>query len=52
MHLAPIPAYLMYDGFEMDLDAALVYERLRDCQHPSPMLTHAITFLRSCMIGK
>ena len=52
MNIAPIPAYLLYDGFEKDLDSAMVYERLRYCQHPSPMLTHAITFLRSCMVGK
>ena len=52
MNLAPVPAYLMYDGFNKDLDAAMVYERLRNCQHPSPMLDHAIAFLRSCMIGK
>ena len=52
MQLAPIPTYLVYDGFEEDLDAAIIYERLRACQHPSEMLNHAIAFLRSCMIGK
>ena len=51
MKIAPCPAYFLYDGFNTDLDAAMVYERLMDCQHPSPMLTHALTFLRSCMIG-
>ena len=51
MKIAPIPAYLVYDGFEQDLDAAMVYERLMDCQHDSPMRTHALQFLRSCMIG-
>jgi len=51
MNISPIPAYLVYDGFEQDLDAAMVYERLMDCQHDSPMRTHALAFLRSCMIG-
>jgi len=51
MKIAPIPAYLVYDGLEKDLDAAMVYERLMDCQHDSPMRTHALKFLRSCMIG-
>jgi len=26
MNISPIPAYLVYDGFEQDLDAAMVYE--------------------------
>ena len=51
MCIAPIPAYLVWDGFEQDLDASMVYERLLDCQHDSPMRTHALAFLRSCMIG-
>jgi len=49
--IAPIPAYLVWDGFDQDLDAIMVYERLMDCQHDSPMRTHALTFLRSCMVG-
>ena len=44
MEIAPIPAYLVYDGFEQDLDAAMVYERLMDCQHdsctPIPSILH------------
>jgi len=39
--IAPVPAYLVWDGFDQDLDAALVYERLMDLQHDSPMRTHA-----------
>jgi len=50
--IAPVPAYLVWDGFDQDLDATLVYERLMDCQHDSPMRTHALTFLRSCMVGQ
>ena len=51
MRIAPIPAYLVWDGFDKDLDAALVYERLMESQHESRMKTHALMFLRSCMIG-
>ena len=51
MLVAPCPPYFMYDGFDKDLNAVMVYERLRECQHPSPMLDHALAFLRSVMIG-
>lgn len=52
MKIAPIPAYMVWDGLDQDLDAAMVYERLMDCQHPSPGRTHALAFLRSCLIGQ
>ena len=52
MKIAPIPTYMVWDGLDKDLDAAMVYERLRDCQHPSAMRTHALTFLRTCMVGR
>ena len=47
MHIAPVPAYMVYDGFNKDLDAVMVYERIMDVQDRSPMLDHALTFLRS-----
>jgi hypothetical protein len=37
MKMAPIPLYLVYDGFEEDLEANMVHERVLDCQHDSPM---------------
>ena len=52
MKIAPIPAYLVWNGFDKDLDAAMVYERLMDCQHDSEMRTHAVTFLQSCIVGR
>lgn len=52
MKMAPIPPYLVYDGFEDDLDASMVYERVMDCQHDSPMRSNALEFLRTCMIGQ
>ena len=51
LRIAAIPTYLVYDGFNTDLDAAEVYERVMDCQEASDMRTHALAFLRSCMIG-
>ncbi len=51
MKFAPIPAYLVYDGFNEDIPAALVYERLRECQHQGLWLDHALKFLRACLIG-
>ena len=51
LRMAAIPAYIVWDRFNKDLDAAMVYERLMDCQHDSHMRTHALAFLRTCMIG-
>ena len=51
MKIAPIPAYLVWDRFDKDLDATMVYERLMYCQHDSEMRTHVVTFLWSCMVG-
>ena len=50
MEIAPILEYLIYDGFEKYLDAAMVYERLMYITGTSVMHLHALTFLCSCMI--
>ena len=42
MRIAPIPAYLVFDGFETDLDASMVYERLMDIHDKTPMIEHAL----------
>lgn len=52
MRIAPVPAYMIFDGFNDDLDASMVYERLMDVQDRTPMIDHALMFLRSCMIGQ
>ena len=52
MLLAPIPVYLVWDRFEKDLDAGMVYEQLMDCQHELDARTHAMSFLRSCLLGR
>ena len=51
MSIAPIPPYLVYDGFNHGISTALVYETLWDSQHDSTMNYHALSFLRSCMLG-
>ena len=46
----PIPPYLVYYGFEKDLDAALVLERILNASTTtSNMLTHLHNFLRACL---
>ena len=45
-----MPPYFVYDGFEGDLDAGLVYERL--LQHndkENEMFSHLKSFLRACL---
>jgi hypothetical protein len=50
MMIAPIPAYLVYDGFTDDLDAADVYERLLSVDTSSNgMYDHAQHFLLACL---
>jgi len=50
LQIAPIPAYFIYDGFETDLDATLVYERIIcHCTGEIDMITHLKRFLRSCV---
>ena len=48
----PIPSYFIYYGFEKDLYTAMVYKRLMDSTETSATHSHALIFLRSCMIGK
>ena len=50
MQVAPIPPYFVYDGFEGDLDAGMVYERLlRHNDVDNEMFTHLKDFLRACL---
>ena len=50
MALAPIPPYLVYDGFDTDLNAAEVLERvLKDSEATSDMFKHLQDFLRACL---
>ena len=45
--MSTIPSYLIYDGFEKDLNAAMVYERIMDITETSDMHSHMLTFLHS-----
>ena len=49
--LVPIPAYLAYDGLDHDIDAAMLYERLRTCAHQGTWRDWGLALCRSCMVG-
>jgi hypothetical protein len=50
MKLAPIPAWLAFDGFEGDIDAAALYERvLTTITVDTPMYIHLKHFLLACL---
>jgi hypothetical protein len=54
LQLVPIPAYLVYDGFHKDLNAAEVYERLIAMDVTDELFymhRHARRFLLSCLSG-
>jgi len=51
MRIAPIPAHLVFDGFDTDLDASIVYERLMDIHDRTHMVEHAYEFIKACMVG-
>ena len=52
IRICPLPVYLVYDRFDQDLDATMVYERVMEFQHDSFMRTNALAFLRTCMVGQ
>ena len=50
MQISPIPPFLVYDGFETNLDAAEVLERVLAADtEGSNMYTHLMAFLRACL---
>ena len=49
MYIDTIPTYMVYDG--SNVSTALVYKRLWDSQHDSPIRGHALSLLRSYMMG-
>ena len=50
IQIAPIPAYLVYDGFEQDLDAACVLERVLSVNPTeTDNIKHLKKFLRACL---
>jgi hypothetical protein len=53
LKIAPIPAFLVYDGFNKDLSAEEIYERvlsLEDQEEES--ITHCRNFLRACCVSR
>ncbi len=53
MQLTPIPPYLVYDCFESDVDAGIIYEHLCLGDHQDTMLTtQDQSFLHSCLVGQ
>ena len=53
MQLAPIPSFLVYDGFNKDLMAEEVYERVLSLEdQDNPMIQHCKNFLRSCTVAR
>ena len=51
--LVPIPAYLVYDGFEKELKATEVFERVSSrADHDSDLCVALKNFLKSCMIQR
>eukprot|EP00957_Ditylum_brightwellii_P081553 6204199-Ditylum_brightwellii.AAC.1 len=51
MQLAPVPAFLVYDGFLTDLQAEEVYECLLSLTDQTPTwLSHAKVFLCTCIV--
>jgi hypothetical protein len=52
MKIAPIPIFLVNDGIEADLDAALVYERILGLDNSTnEMFTHSKDFLLAVLTG-
>jgi hypothetical protein len=52
MQIAPIPSFLILDGFHQDIDAAELIERIRSLDdNDGEMLQHAINFLAACLTG-
>jgi len=48
--MVPVPAHLVWDGLDQDLNTDVVHDRLIDCQHDSLMITHTLTCLYSIMV--
>jgi hypothetical protein len=50
MQIAPIPPFLVYDGFGKDLNAALIYERILFTDRDGlPLYQHAKQLLLACL---
>ena len=53
LKIIPIPAYLVYDGFEKDLDAVTVYKRVKALlTTDDPYIASILSFLRACTTSR
>ena len=51
MQIALVPAFLVYDGFESNLQADVVYERVLSLADQNPTsVAHLRNFLQSCLV--
>lgn len=51
MMMAPVPAHLFLDGFDKDLDAPVIYERLLRCAEvEEEYVQHALKVVRSALV--
>ena len=51
--IIPIPTYLVYDGFEKDLDAVTVYKRVKVLlTTDEPYIASFLSFLRACTTSR
>ena len=51
MKIAPIPAYLVFDGFNKDLEAEVVIERLLQVDNQdNDMIMHGPAFTQACLV--
>ena len=51
MKVAPIPTYMVYNGFAKDLHAADIYKQLLKSEFQNDMIDHAKKFLRAQLVG-
>ena len=53
LQIAPIPSFLIYDGFNKDLSAEVVYERMLILDDQEDINTvHCKNFLRACCVSR
>ena len=53
MQCAPIPSFLVYDGFNNDLEAEVIYERILSIDNQDlPMIIHCKNFVKACLVQR
>eukprot|EP00957_Ditylum_brightwellii_P192134 14625813-Ditylum_brightwellii.AAC.1 len=53
MQISPLPAFLVYNGFEKDIHMEELYERVLGLDdHTEPYVVHCLNFLWACMVKR